>query len=135
MIAPIYIPAFALFYIPFAIAFAWLNWYWIVKKRKSPKHFWNGLLHCVAAGIAFWLAGWKAGVAVLFIARLVFDTALNLFRSLPVDYVSPEVRGYTGLRMAIQKGKVIDYIEWKLFKNALVPKIIYAGVIIALLVA
>ncbi len=123
----------ALAYIPVCVAFAWLNAKWI-KEGKRIKHGWNGLLHCSVACLVGWatwkynLKGewWAVGLSVLLIARAVFDTSLNLFRQLPVDYYSPEIKQYTGLRMAIQKGKVIDYLEYKAFLgNGYIPKALY----------
>jgi len=115
------------------VAYAWLNC-WLIAKKVKIRHFWNGLLHgCVAVLIGY-KTEWHYGLAVVFIARVVFDVSLNLFRGLPVDYISPEVKSYNGLRMAIAKGKVIDYVEYKAFGgNGYIPKIIYIGVIIALM--
>jgi hypothetical protein len=123
----------ALLYIPIAIAFAWLNARWI-KNGKRVYHGLNAILHIAAAVAAAWFDRGQSGIAVLFIARVFFDVSLNLFRGLRIDYISTEVKSYTGLRMAINKGKVIDYIEYKAFGgNGYIPKIIYVGIIIALM--
>lgn len=122
-----------LIYIPICILFAKINADWI-KEGKKIKHFWNGLLHCVVAALVGYFVNWKDGLAVLFIANVFFNVSLNLFRKLPADYISPEVKSYTGLRMAFQKGKVIDYLEYKLFgNNGYSPKILYCFIIIILL--
>jgi len=123
----------AILYIPFCIFFAWLNAKWIAE-GKTIRHGLNGLLHLSVAVLIGWLIKWQYGLCILFITRLFFDVALNLFRKLPVDYISPEVKSYTGLMMDFRKGKVIDYVEYKLFgNNGYLPKIIYAMIIVILL--
>lgn len=125
----------ALLYIPFAIFRAWID----AKRIKSGKHIYHGLNGGITIAIAalfWWLADWKAGFAILFIHKVFFDTALNYFRGLGIDYVSPEVKSYPDIRMAFQKGKVIDYIEYRIFGNSsVVPKILYCLFIIVLLAA
>lgn len=123
----------ALIYIPICVIFASLNADWI-KKGKKIKHGWNALLHLTVAILIGWFVNWKDGLAVLFIAKLFFDTSLNYFRKLPIDYISPEVKAYTNIWMALNKGKVTDYLEYKIFgNNGYVSKIVYAFIIITLL--
>lgn len=100
-------------YIIFCIAFAYLNYQWI-KKGKRIKHFWNGMLH-LAVAIAFgFIWSWWGFLAVLCNANLSFNISLNLFRGLPLDYVTPTPKA------------VIDILEQKIFKrNGILPKIIY----------
>ncbi len=101
------------------MAFAWLNYYLIEVKDYKIKHFWNGLIHIAMAiaGVYFW--GWQIGVSILFVARLVFDTALNLFRKKGIDYVSP------------RPASIVDKIEKKIFgQDGITPKILYLAIII-----
>lgn len=122
-----------LLYIPFCVFFAWLNAQWIAKGKKIL-HGINGSIHLFAAIIIGYSTKWQYGLAVLFITRLFFDVSLNLFRKLPVDYISPEVKAYKNFWKAVWKGKVVDYIEYKLFgNNGYLPKIIYALIIVILL--
>lgn len=124
----------ALLYIPVLLILAWYNAV-LIRKGKRIYHFWNGVLHCAVAVGVWLLDDWKSGIAVLPITNLVFNTALNLLRGLPVDYTSPEVKQYTGLWMAWQKGKVVDYIEYKVFLGSRIAAMIfYATLIIVLLI-
>lgn len=100
-------------YIVFCIAFAYLNSVWI-KKGKRIKHFWNGMLHLAVATTFGFIWSWWGFVAVLCNSRLSFDIALNLFRGLPLDYVTPTPKS------------IVDQIEQFFFKkNGILPKIIY----------
>ena len=104
---------FELSYLVFCIFFAGLNNEWI-QEGKKIKHGINGLIHLIAAAIgwAFW--GWPVSVIILCNTRVLFDTCLNLFRGLPVDYVSPK------------PAAIMDKIEKKIFgNNGILPKIIY----------
>ncbi len=102
----------------FCIAFAWLNSF-LIKKGKRIYHALNGVLHIAAAvaGWHFW--GWQIGVAILFVARLFFDVALNLFRGLAIDYIP------------VNPKSTIDKIEKKVFNNdGIMPKLIYLAIIV-----
>jgi len=55
---------------------------------KKINHWVNGLIHCAIAAGAWYVFDWKIGIAILFESKTVFDTVLNLFRDLPIDYVS-----------------------------------------------
>lgn len=112
----------ALLYIPILLILAWYNAV-LIRKGKRIYHFWNGLLHCVVAGGVWVLDSWQSGLAVLFIARVVFDTALNLMRGLPIDYVPKDPKS------------IVDKLEKKVFgNNGIIPKIIYIIIIAALLI-
>lgn len=113
----IYLIAYALF----CIAFARLNWYWIEVKDYKIKHFWNGLIHLAAAAAGWYFFSWQIGVSILFVARLVFDTALNLFRGKAIDYISPSPKS------------IVDKIEKKVFNNdGIMPKLTYFAIIVLL---
>jgi len=123
-----------LLYIIPCLFLAWYNAR-LIKKGKHIYHALNGALHISVAAISFFvLKDWKAPIVILLIAKLFFDTALNLMRGLSIDYVSPEVIAYTSLKEAFKKGKVTDYIEWKLFRSSAIPKIIYILLIVILIV-
>lgn len=92
-----------------------------IEKGQRIKHFWNGLIHVSSAVLGGYFFGWKLGLSVLIVARLVFDTALNLLRGLPLDYVSPKPKS------------IVDKVEKYLFKlDAFTPKIIYLALLICL---
>jgi len=107
-------------YACFCVFFAHVNSEWI-KNDRAIKHFWNGLIHVSSAVLGGYFFGWKLGLSVLIVARLVFDTALNLLRGLPLDYVSPKPKS------------IVDKVEKYLFKlDAFTPKIIYLALLICL---
>ncbi len=110
----IYLIAYALF----CVAFAWLNSF-LIKKGKRIYHALNGLLHITAAVAGWYFWGWQIGLAILFVARLFFDVALNIFRGLPIDYISANPKS------------IIDKLEKKIFNNdGIMPKLIYLAIII-----
>ncbi len=123
----------ALLYIPIAILRAWID----AKRIKGGKRIYhgiNGAITLACAALVFWLADWKVALSLLFITRVFFDVSLNLFRGLGIDYISPEVVRYISLKEAFRKGKVADYIEYRLFKNnGYAPKILYLLIIVILL--
>lgn len=96
------------------VLFAYINKGWIDKGRKVL-HAYNGLLHLVAAGVAYWAWSWELSLIVLFEARIVFDIALNKMRGLEFDYVTPDPKS------------IIDKVEQKIFgDDGVTPKIVYA---------
>ena len=112
----------AMLYIPFCVAFAWLNAKWITD-GKQIRHGWNGLLH-LAVAVSIGYFNLRAGIAVLFIARVFFDWSLNLFRGLPLGYVS------------LNPKSIVDKIEKAIFKlDGITPKIIYLLISVILLFA
>ena len=112
---------YLLLYAALCIVFAKINAIWI-KDGKRIYHGVNGAIHLIAAGVGFWIEGWQVGIATLFVARLFFDVALNLFRGLAIDYVPAAPKS------------IIDKIEKKLFnRDGLTPKIIYLTIIVILL--
>lgn len=60
-----------------------------IAKHKRIYHGINGLIH-VSLVIVIWLfmKDWFFTIGLLAIRRIVFDTALNLFRGLRFDYIS-----------------------------------------------
>lgn len=110
-----------LLYIPFCIFFAWLNAKWIAKGKRI-RHGINGAIHIVAAAIIAWFTHWYHFFTVLLIARVSFDWPLNLFRGLPLGYVS------------INPKSIADRAEKKIFgQDGITPKILYALAVIVLL--
>ena len=114
----------------------WMAWYHsrLIKKSVKIKHgLWGVLYAVLAGGLSLWMGSWLLAAVAVFLRKVVFDTALNLFRGLAVFYVSPELERYTGLKDAIRKGKVIDWMHYKAF--GLEPEIymiIYSIVIVIL---
>lgn len=74
-------------YLAFCVWLAYDNADRIADGRKIH-HALNGALHLTAAGVIWWLNGLSDAVTLLLLIRIVFDTALNLFRGLSFDYVS-----------------------------------------------
>jgi len=58
-----------------------------ISKGIHIKHGINALVYCVLIAPTFFIS-WHYPIAMLALRRIVFDTALNLFRGLPFDYIS-----------------------------------------------
>jgi len=58
-----------------------------IKHNKRIRHAINALIYCVLIAPTFFIS-WHYPIAMLALRRIVFDTALNLFRGLPFDYIS-----------------------------------------------
>lgn len=58
-----------------------------ISKGIHIKHGINALVYCVLIAPTFFIT-WHYPIAMLALRRIVFDTALNLFRGLPFDYIS-----------------------------------------------
>lgn len=108
-------------YLVFVVILAWDNANRI-DKDKTIKHWLNGLAHLSMAGILYFV-DWKLSVALLCLVRVTFDISLNLFRGLPINYVSPK------------PASGIDKIEKQIFGlNGYTPKIIYLIIAVCLLI-
>jgi hypothetical protein len=70
---------------------AWINYTILRSKGDIGKamHMANGALHLAAATAIGYFTQWHYGLACLLFTRVVFDTVLNILRSLGVGYVSP----------------------------------------------
>lgn len=110
-------------YIVFCIGFAYIN-YKVIKANKRVYHGLNGMLHlAVWIAVFFTMKSLLLTLSLPFVARVFFDTSLNLWRGLPLDYVpkNPKSRA--------------DKIEKEIFgNNGLLPKIIWLLIITALLI-
>lgn len=107
-------------YLIFVVILSWDNAKRI-EQDKHIKHWLNGLAHLSMAGILYFI-DWRLSVALLFLVRLTFDISLNLFRGLPINYVSPKPASW------------IDRIEIKIFgNNGYTPKIVYLIIAVCLL--
>lgn len=94
----------------------------LIRDGKRIYHAINGAIHLTAAILIGYFTNWQHGLAVLFIARLFFDVSLNIMRGLAIDYVSPKPKS------------IVDRIEkWAFRNNGIVPKILYAFIIVILL--
>jgi len=80
---------FVLIYCLFAVVLAYYN-FRLIERGKRIYHGLNGLLHLSAAIIIGAKLGWVYGVSLLLLVRVVFDTTLNIFRSLGVGYISDD---------------------------------------------
>ena len=108
-------------YLLFVVILAWDNANRI-DKDKTIKHWLNGLAHLSMAGILYFV-DWKLSVALLCLVRVTFDISLNLFRGLPINYVSPK------------PASGIDKIEKQIFGlNGYTPKIVYLIIAVILLI-
>lgn len=127
-----------LLYGVFCIGFAWLNARWI-KQNKHIYHGLNGAAHLtIIIGCGVFLSPLLA-FAMLFEARLVFDTALNLFRGYPLGYVPGKPKS-----IADKVEKVVFEplfrLLWKRYRMSyafivgILPKLIYAILFTTLLI-
>lgn len=110
-----------LLYAVFCVGLAYLN-ATLIRKGVKISHAYNGAIHITAAVLCWYFLGWKVGVAILLTARLVFDTALNLMRGLPLAYVP--------LKPA---SKVDQFEKWISAGHIMAAKIVYLILIICLL--
>lgn len=108
-------------YIPFIIYLAWDNADRIKDGRKIH-HWLNGSMHLLGAFVGTLFEGWQIGLSLLLVVRIAFNTALNAFRHLPIDYVSPKPKS------------LVDKVEkWLFGNNGWIPLIIYLTALILLL--
>ncbi len=111
----------ALAYIPIALLMAWNDAHRIGEGKKI-RHWLNGLIHLIFAFIFAYFTIWINFVGVLLVARVVFDSALSLFRHLSLGYVSKDPASF------------VDKIEKKVFGgNVIVARLVYIMVIIAII--
>lgn len=113
---------FQFIYACFCIVFAYDNKRRIGKYKPIP-HGVNGLVHFLIWTV-FYLLFHSVFVSVLpFIARLIFDTALNLLRGKNMGYVPVKPRS------------IADKVEKFIWgDNALTPKVLYLWVIVICLI-
>lgn len=76
----------------------------LIKGGKRIYHGLNGLLHLSAAVLITYHYDWRLGMALLLLTRVVFDTTLNIYRSLGVGYISSDPRS------------IVDKIEAKVIE-------------------
>ena len=88
----------------------------LFKQDKTVNHgLWGGAYLVVAAWLSLWIHSWWLFILSLFIRKVVFDLSLNLFRGLPLFYVSTETTS------------LIDKFHYKLFgKNSELYMAIYS---------
>jgi len=80
---------YVLLYCLFSALLAYFN-YRLIESGKRIYHALNGILHITAAGLITYYFSWQLGLSLLLLVRVVFDTTLNIFRSLGVGYVSDD---------------------------------------------
>lgn len=77
------------------ILFAYLNKQEIHDKNKRIYHGINGALHMTICIYCFLEYCWETGFSMVLLARLVFDSCLNVFRKKGIDYVPLEPKALT----------------------------------------
>lgn len=100
--------------------FAWINAERI--KRDLPiNHKLNGYFHLAAWLICAVLFDWRLIFVLPFIGKTFFDLSLNLFRRLPLSYLS----------FPSNTSSKLDNLEYEIFEgNGLKAKLIYFGIIV-----
>jgi hypothetical protein len=107
-------------YCIFCIGFAYLN-YRLIIKDTPIRHGWNGIAHLAVWLLLYLLTkDWRLFIALPFVGRVSFDTALNHFRGISIYYIPKK------------PASIIDRIEKWLFDNAMTAKAIYCTFIIAI---
>jgi hypothetical protein len=112
-----------IYYAVFCILLAFVN-YRVIKKGWRVKHAYNGLCHAAAFILFTLFVNIQTAVAGLFMAKTVFDTALNVMRFgwAEYDYVSKSPKA------------IMDKIERFFFKGKyLTAKLTYLLFMAALL--
>jgi hypothetical protein len=90
-----------------------------ISSGKRIYHSLNGGIHLLSAYVVFRLWGIGEAICLLLVARVVFDSALNLMRGLSLGYVSPRPKS------------IIDRLEKGVFKsNGILPKGIYLVIVL-----
>lgn len=94
----------------------------LIKAEKKINHsLWGGAYLVVAGVLSLIIHSWVLFVLSLFIRKVVFDLSLNLFRGLPLFYVSSET------------GSWIDkFHNWAFGKNSEIYMGIYLICIVVL---
>jgi len=94
----------------------------LIKAEKKINHPLWGALYLIFATLLSWaIHDWTLFILSLFIRKVFFDLSLNLFRELPLFYVSTETTS------------IIDKLHYKLFgKKSEIYMGIYMLVIIVL---
>jgi hypothetical protein len=112
-----------IYYAVFCILLAYIN-YRVIKKGLRVYHALNGLCHAIAFFALWHFVNIQTALAGLFMARVVFDTSLNVMRF-----------GWAGFDYVPKKPKAImDKIERFFFKGKyLTAKLTYLLVMAALL--
>jgi len=80
---------YVLLYCLFSAVLAYFN-FRLIEQGKRIYHALNGILHLTAAGLITYYFNWVLGLSLLLLVRVIFDTTLNIFRSLGVGYISSD---------------------------------------------
>lgn len=108
-------------YLPFLIFLAHNNAQRI-REDKVIHHWLNGLFHLTYAIWLLYFLELRIALAFFPLVKVTFDTLLNHFRGLPLDYVPTKPKALT------------DRIERYLFgNNGIIPKILYLFISVAIL--
>ncbi len=107
-------------YATLCVLFAYFNSEWI-KADKPINHKLNGEIHLAAWIICSVFFDWRLIFVLPFIGKTFFDLSLNLFRRLPLSYLS----------FPSQTSSKLDNLEYELFEgNGVKAKITYSLVIV-----
>ena len=87
---------------------------------KRIFHGLNGALHIAAAIALTYYTDWQNGVSLLLCVRMVFDSALSHFRSLPWTY------------LPLNPKSVIDRVEKYIFKTKKLAYVVYIAAVVVL---
>jgi hypothetical protein len=92
----------------------------LIKAEKKIYHgLWGAAYLAVAGWLSLWLHSWALFVLSIFIRKVFFDLSLNVFRGLPLFYVSTET------------SSLIDKLHYKLFGK---KSEIYMGIYLLVIV-
>jgi hypothetical protein len=113
-------------YIAFIVLNIAMAWYHarLIKEDKRIRHGLWAAGYLAAVGIFSLLFSWWYFPALVFLRGCVFSPALNLFRGLPIDYISASTTS------------IIDRLEYRAFGRSWPKRMIFyaAGLIICTVV-
>jgi hypothetical protein len=120
-------------YAAFCLAFA----HWNARRIEQDKvinHDRNGQIHGLFYGVAIFInlftCEWFLMLAMPLVGRLFFDTALNAFRGKGLFYVSEDAK----MERPVPGASLIDWVEWHVFKNGWLPKVVYFLLLIIIII-
>lgn len=112
-----------LIYMVAAVMLAAIHAHLIKEGKVKAKwlHMGTGALHLIVAGLVGWFIWWGGFFCILCNTRIVFDTSLNKFRGLDLNYIPEKPNSW------------VDQGELHVFgRDYYTPRLIYLGVSVLL---
>ena len=104
-----------------------------IEQDKPIYHDQNAMLHSIWYGVAIFINlfthEWFLMLAMPFVGRLFFDTALNGFRHKGLFYVSEDAKA----AHYVAGSSKIDWLEYRIFKSGAKPKLLCLFILITII--